>query len=151
MVGGWLVSRKVLNSAARTKDAELVALRVGQDDPLALTLPDIDPSSSRSDQAVDFGGLVDRAEIRMPPVLAHLRLRDRHEQQTRQLVGCRPDLEFIIGFGHDDPAQSRGPPSSESNRIARVDDDLLPGQVHSSIMPAGTRCTARTCQPRVQE
>jgi hypothetical protein len=113
-----------------TKDAELIAFRVGEYHPRHITLPDIGPPSTEGKQTFDFCGLIDRTEVRMKSVLASLILRNRHEQQTRHPIRSRPDLELVRGVAHDNPAQDLGPPPTKRDRIVSVDDDLLPNEIH---------------------
>ena len=113
-----------------TKDAELIAFRVGEYHPRRVTLPDICPPSTEGKETFDFCGLIDRTEVRMESVLACLLLRNRHEQQARHPIRSRPDLELVRGVAHDNPAQGLGPPSTKRDRIVSVDDDLLPNEIH---------------------
>jgi hypothetical protein len=113
-----------------TKDAKLIALRVGEYHPRRVTLPDIGPPSTEGKETFDFCGLIDRTEVKMESVLACLLLRNRHEQQARHPIRSRPDLELVRGVAHDNPAQGPGPPSTKRDRIVSVDDDLLPNEIH---------------------
>ncbi len=113
-----------------TKDAELIAFRVGEYHPRRVTLPDIDPPSTEGKETFDFCGLIDRTEVKMESVLACLLLRNRHEQQARHPIWSRPDLELVRGVAHDNPAQGLGPPSTKRDRIVSIDDDLLPNEIH---------------------
>ena len=113
-----------------TKDAELIAFRVGEYNPRRVTLPDIGPPSTEGKETFDFCGLIDRTEVKMESVLACLLLRNRHEQQARHPIRSRPDLELVRGVAHDNPAQGLGPPSTKRDRIVSVDDDLLPNEIH---------------------
>ena len=115
-----------------TKDAELIAFRVGEYHPRRVTLPDIGPPSTEGKETFDFCGLIDRTEVKMESVLACLLLRNRHEQQARHPIRSRPDLELVRGVAHDNPAQGLGPPSTKRDRIVSVDDDLLPNEIHSA-------------------
>ena len=113
-----------------TKDAKLIAFRVGEYHPRRVTLPDIGPPSTEGKETFDFCGLIDRTEVRMESVLACLLLRNRHEQQARHPIRSRPDLELVRGVAHDNPAQGLGPPSTKRDRIVSIDDDLLPNEIH---------------------
>jgi hypothetical protein len=113
-----------------TKDAKLIAFRVGEYHPRRVTLPDIGPPSTEGKETFDFCGLIDRTEVRMESVLACLLLRNRHEQQARHPIRSRPDLELVRGVAHDNPAQGLGPPSTKRDRIVGVHDDLLPNEIH---------------------
>lgn len=113
-----------------TKDAKLIAFRVGEYHPRRVTLPDIGPPSTEGKETFDFCGLIDRTEVRMESVLACLLLRNRYEQQARHPIRSRPDLELVRGVAHDNPSQGLGPPSTKRDRIVSVDDDLLPNEIH---------------------
>jgi hypothetical protein len=113
-----------------TKDAELIAFRVGEYHPRRVTLPDIGLPSTERKETFDFCGLIDRTEVKMEPVLACLLLQNRHEQQARHPIRSRPDLELVRGVAHNNPAQGLGPPSTKRDRIVSVDDDLLPNEIH---------------------
>src|SRR5688572_4329147 len=80
-----VLCRRLLGIGANpsTKDAELIAFRVGEYHPRRVTLPDIGPPSTEGKETFDFCGLIDRTEVRMESVLACLLLRNRHEQQAR--------------------------------------------------------------------
>jgi hypothetical protein len=112
-----------------TKDAELIAFRVGEYYPRRVTLPDIGPPGTEGKETFDFYGLIDRTEVKMESVLACLLLRNR-QQQARHPIRSRPDLELVRGVAHDNSAQGLGPPSTKRDRIVRVDDDLLPNEIH---------------------
>jgi hypothetical protein len=92
-----------------TKDAELIAFRVGEYHPRRIALPDIGPPSTEGKETFDFCGLIDRTEVKMESVLASLLLRNRHEQHSRHPIRSRPDLELVRGLAHDNPAQGLGP------------------------------------------
>jgi len=113
-----------------TKDAELIAFRVGEYHPRRVTLPGIGPPSTEGKETLNFCGLIYRTKVKMESVLACLLLRNRHEQQARHPIRTRPDLELVRGVAHDNPAQGLGPPSTKRDRIVSVDDDLLPNEIH---------------------
>ena len=69
-----------------TKDAKLIAFRVGEYHPRRVTLPDIGPPSTEGKETFDFCGLIDRTEVRMESALACLLLWNRHEQQARNPI-----------------------------------------------------------------
>ena len=113
-----------------TKDAELIAFRVGEYHPRRVTLPDIGPPSTEGKETFDFCGLIDRTEVRMESVLACLLLRNRHEQQARHRSGAG----LISNSSATSPTTTQpkglGPPSTKRDRIVSVDDDLLPNEIH---------------------
>jgi hypothetical protein len=126
-----------------TKDAELIAFRVGEYHPRRVTLPDIGAPGTEGKETFDFCGLIDRTEVRMESVLACLLLRNRHEQQAWHPIRSWPDLELVRGVAHHNPAQGLGPPSTKRHRIVSVDNDLLPNEIHvahsaRSVSPAIT-------------
>lgn len=69
-----------------TEDAELIALRVGQDSPRdVITLTNVNASRTESFQTVDLCvPVLARVwrEVDMQSVLGRLRIRDAHEDQT---------------------------------------------------------------------
>ena len=129
--GEWSC-RAILGSRRNpsTKNAELIAFRVGEYHPRRVTLPDIGPPSTEGKETFDFCGLIDRTEVKMESVLACLLLWNRHEQQARHSIRSRPDLELVRGVAYDNPAQGLGPPSTKRNRIVSIHDDLLPNEIH---------------------
>ena len=112
-----------------TKDAELIAFRVGEYHPRRVTLPDIGPPSTERMETFDFCGLIDRTEVKMESVLARLLLRNRHEQQARHPIRVGLHLELVRGVAHDNPAQ-RPPTIDQAPPDREVDDDLLPNEIH---------------------
>jgi hypothetical protein len=109
-----------------TKDAELIAFRVGEYHPRHVTLPGIGPPGTEGWETFDFCGLIHRTEVRMESVLACLFLWNRHEQQARHPIWSRPDLGLVRGVAYDNPAQGLCPPSTKRDRMVSVDDDLAP-------------------------
>ena len=55
-----------------TKDAKLIAFRVGEYNPRRVTLPDIGPPSTEGKETFDFCGLIDRTEVRGTPLFPEL-------------------------------------------------------------------------------
>ena len=55
------------STSSRSEDAELVALRIGQNDPSLVALSDIGIRRTEVDEASYFSFLVDRTEIEMKP------------------------------------------------------------------------------------
>src|SRR5580704_11803229 len=89
-VSGWPEAeparRGLRSGAAAGQDAELVALRVGQDNPALLALADIGVPGAQAEQAADLLALlpVGRAEVEMEPVLDALALGHAGEGQYRR-------------------------------------------------------------------
>jgi len=100
------------------------------------SLPSGSPNTEGK-ETFDFCGLIDPTEVKMES-LAYLLLRNRHEQQARQAIPSRPDLELVPGVAHYDPAQGLGSPSTKRDRIVSVDDDLLPKGIHACTLPGGS-------------
>ena len=79
---------------ARTEDAELVALRIGQDNPayIVAALANVSAPGTERFQAADLRGLVlirRGGEINMQAVLGALLLRYRHEDQAWSPLASR--------------------------------------------------------------
>ena len=117
---------------SRCKDAELVALRIGEHDPRLLPLTDVHPVGTQRQQAVHLGRLVIRAEVQVQTVLGYLRVTYRHEDQAWKSVGSGPDFVLVVGLERHHPAQSVGPPPSQCGRLCRVHNDLLPFKAHGT-------------------
>lgn len=73
------------------EDAELVAFRVGEDHPGLVSLTDVDPRRSQSDQAFNLGLLIIGTKIEMQPILHCLGIADGQKQQTGQPTLGWPD------------------------------------------------------------
>jgi hypothetical protein len=101
--GEWSYAARLLGIGPNpsTKDAELIAFRVGEYNPRRVTLPDIGPPSTEGKETFNFCGLIDRTEVKMESVLA-----------------C------------NNPARRLGPQSTKRDRIVSGDDDLLPNEIH---------------------
>lgn len=67
------------NALSRSKNAEFIALGVGQNNPSLSSLAYICVSRAESDKAFDLGILVVRPQVEMESVLARLGLRYRNE------------------------------------------------------------------------
>ncbi len=85
----------------------------------------------RSEEASEFGLLLEGSKVEMEPVLGCLSLRHSSEQQTGQSVRRRSDLEVIRIVVYDNPTERGRPPSSQCLWIRRVNDDLLPLEWHT--------------------
>src|SRR5215208_5100064 len=70
-------------------------------------------TNTEGKETFDFCSSIDPTEVKMEFVLAYLLLRNRHEQQARQAIRSRPDLELVPGVAHYDPAQGLGSPSTK--------------------------------------
>src|SRR3954470_9518646 len=74
--GGRSTSARELLGREGAKHAELVAVRVGHDDPGLLTLADVDPAPAERLEPGHLGRLVGRPQVEVQPVLPRLQLRD---------------------------------------------------------------------------
>jgi hypothetical protein len=113
-----------------TKDAELIAFRVGEYHPRDVTLPHIGPPSTEGEETFDLSGLIERTEVEMKSVLACLLLGNRYEQEAGHPIRSRPDLEFVRGVADHNPVQGIRPPPTKRDWIMSVHDDLLPDEIH---------------------
>ena|SRR5687768_5612726 len=115
---------------SRGKDAELVALGVGQHDPGSIPLPDVHPTCAMSEQPSHLGVLVIRPEVEVQSALGLLCLIEPDEIQPRHAIRRRADLELVSRGVDDNPAKGVGPPLTQRRWIQRVDKYLFPLQSH---------------------
>ena len=113
------------------EDAELVSLRIGQDHPRDITLPDIETRGTEPDQPLNFRLLIIRTEVDVKTVLAHLGPVVRNEQNSRQPTRLWLDLRDDRSVIDDHPPQNLTPPATKRNRVTGGDDHLLPLDTHS--------------------
>src|SRR5690349_20570755 len=128
--------------SARSEDAELVALRVGQHDPRhVVALTHVDVPGSHVDQPLDLRVAVVRIEVDVQPVLAEFRVVDLHEHEHRvDLAGRRDDDLFLVLEG-DVVVEHLGPPAPQPPRVEGVDDDGMPPAPHANLRFRGlTEC-----------
>jgi hypothetical protein len=116
--------------APRSKDAELVTFRVGQDDPCLDALADIGPRGAEGEEPLDLCVLVVGTEVEVQPVLARLALRHRDEEKPRKAVFVRSDLELVGLVVDHYPAERFLPPAAKRHWIFRVNVNLLPFKTH---------------------
>ena len=112
------------------KDAELVALGVGQHDPRSIPLADVHTPCAMSDQASNLGVLVIRPEVEVQSALGLLALIEPDEVQPRRAIRLRADLELVSRGVDDNPTKRVGPPLPQGHWIHRVDNHLFPFQGH---------------------
>ena len=112
------------------KDAELVALGVGQHDPGSIPLADVHPSCAMRDQPSHLGVLVIRPEVEVESALGLLGLIEPDEIEPRRAIRRRADLELVRRGVDDNPAKGIGPPLPQGRWIQRVDNYLFPFQRH---------------------
>lgn len=119
-------------SASRTRpeNAELVSLRIGENNPWTLALSDVDTNGAQREQAFDLVVLIVRTEVKMQSVLYCLCLRDPNEQKSGELVRSGSDFHHIRRLLNYHPSECPLPPPSQEHRIARVDIRLLPFESH---------------------
>jgi len=89
---------------------------------------------SQREQSLDLGVSVVRSEVEVQAILRRLRLRDRHEKESRKPIRGGSDLKLVGVVVHDNPAERFSPPASEGARVARIDDRLLPLEAHEPIL-----------------
>ncbi len=117
-------------SCTYSKNAELVSLRIGENDPRPLALSNVDSNSAQREQTIDFIIPIVGAEVEVQPVLYRLCLRNPNEQKSGKLVRGRPDLHYVGRFANDHPFKCPLPPASQQHRIAGVNIRLLPFESH---------------------
>jgi len=113
-----------------TKNAELVPLRIGQDHPWHLALPNVDTRSSQSNQSLHLGALVVGTQVDMETVLPLLGVVGGQEQDPWQPIWLRLDLKHHRVIVDDHPAKRFTPPAAQRDRMAAGDNNLLPLKTH---------------------
>ncbi len=130
--------------SALLENTELVSLRVRQHDPRDLvTLPDIDTRRSESDKSLDLGGLIIRTKIDMKTVLALLGFVDGQEQDSWNPTWPWLNLEDGRVVVDHFPFERFAPPSTQSGRVRRCDNNLLPLKTHVRTLAAAQPGQAR--------
>jgi hypothetical protein len=119
---------------ARSEHAEFIALRVPKHNPGLLALTYVRWGGSQRQQSLDLGVPVVRPKVEVQPILDRLRLWDRDEQEPRNTVRSRSDLEFVRILVDDDPTERLSPPAPKPARVACLDDRLLPLEGHWTIL-----------------
>ena len=132
------------SSSTTAKYAELVPLWVGQHHPRRIHLTDIGPTCAETDETPDLSFLVVGPEVQMQSILDLLGLYDRCEDQARDLISARTNLELVWVVVNDHPAERLEPPATERNRILSVDDRLLPVEAHAATIRALRSASLRT-------
>jgi hypothetical protein len=105
---GITTSGRVLDRRSlppRTEHAELVALGIGEDDPGFLALADVSMCGAEFEKTSHLAPLIVGAKVEMESVLDRLALRHSNEQQTRESVRLRSNLEVVWIVVDDHPAQ----------------------------------------------
>jgi hypothetical protein len=93
-------------------------------------LPDVRWRGSKREQSGDLGISVVWAKVQVKPILDGLLLWNRHEQESREAIRARPDLELIGIIVDDHPIQRRSPPFPKGHGVACFDDRLFPLEGH---------------------
>ena len=119
---------------ARSEYAELVSLRVGENNPRLLALPDVRSRGAKRNQPFDLNVSVVWPEVEVQPILDRLRLRDGDEEESRQTIHSGSNLELVGVVVDDHPAERFPPPPPEAARISCTDDCLFPLEAHESIV-----------------
>lgn len=123
------------------QDAELVALRIGQDHPGDLALPNVNARSSQPDQSLHLGVLLVRTQVNMETVLPLLGFVYCQEQNPWQPVRLWLDLKHDRVVIDDHPSERLTPPAAKRNRVTGGDNDLLPLKTHGrTIADRAQRC-----------
>lgn len=86
MAGSLILDPAHRSERARSEYAELVALRVRKNDPGLLALSYVGSRGPHREQSLDLGVSVVRSKVVVQAILRRLRLRDRHEQQSRKPI-----------------------------------------------------------------
>lgn len=97
-------------------------------------MSDVRSRRAQPEQSLDLGVSVVRSEVEVQAILRRLRLRDRHEEESRKPIRGGSDLELLGVVVHDNPAERVSPPESEGTRVARINDRLLPLKAHEPIV-----------------
>ena len=125
----------------RADDAELVALWISEHRPrLVASLTDVDRSCPEGDKAFDLrltfagAGVGPRAEIEMHTVLDDLVVGARHEADADGCVVSWADDDLPFAFGEDRPVEHLAPESGQPKEIVGIDDYVVEGYRHSSIL-----------------
>jgi hypothetical protein len=77
----------------RSEYAELVSLRVLQHSPRLLPLSNVRSCGSEREESGNLGVSVVWAKVEVQPIFGGLLLWDRYEQQSRETIRSRSDLE----------------------------------------------------------
>ena len=93
-------------------------------------MPNVRSRGSEREQSVDLGISVVWAKVEVQPILGGLLLWNRHEQESRETIRSRSDLELIRIVVDDNPIERRSPPSPEGAGVACSDDRLFPLEGH---------------------
>jgi hypothetical protein len=132
---------------SRSKNAELVTLRVAQNDPCLVALADVSVCGPEAHKPFDLGVLIVWAEVKVKPVLARLGLWCRNEQNSRKAIFARSYLEFVGRVVNYHPAQRHLPPSTQRHWIFRFDVYLLPFEAHELSIKGTVSQNIRCEQP----
>src|SRR3954447_11793222 len=120
----WSLRRGTPGSAAHGADAELVAFRVGEDDPALAPLVDgtIELGGAEGDEAVGFGLDVGGVDVEVHAVLHGLGLGDTLQDQLvlGAVAGAEHDVlprrgDFLV-------AEGTGPERGERSRVLAVEN-----------------------------
>lgn len=123
-----------LRVVAALQNTEFVALRVGQNHPRDIALPNVNTRSSEPNQSLDFGYLIVRTKIDMETILRLLCILDGQEQDARKLIRLRLDLKDGRDVVDDNPIERLAPPPTQRGRVMRGDHDLFPLEAHGQTL-----------------
>jgi len=129
-------SRSFRRMASGTAEAELVALGVGQDDPVPVTLADVCLPCAKGEQTAELGRLIaaDGFDVQVQPVLGELRLIRHKPEIDLERATVDPDRHAVATALHDLPAQRPGPELREQLRVCRVDDQGNDSVLHLYVL-----------------
>src|SRR5581483_10426304 len=134
----------LVDQLARSQDAELVAVRIGEDDPRHIALTDVDRSCTERDQSIDLGPLITvdlRCDVDVDAALRRLVRPGRSEREERpgSVGSADRDVAVLViddrppdGFAPEVPGRRmsglehhRAEETSVSEEIASQDDAEL--------------------------
>ncbi len=121
---------------SRSEYAELISLRVLEHSPRLLALSNVRSCGSEREQSVNLGVSVVWAKVEVQSILGGLLLRDWHEQESRETIRSRSDLELFRIVVDNDPTERLSPPTPKCAGVARLDDRLLPLKGHWTSVEA---------------
>lgn len=123
--------RQQPSTLTRREDAELVAFRVGHDDPGLLALTDVHLLRAQAFQSDDFSILIIRNEIEVQAILDRLGFRREKKEHGWPDSAWIAQFDPFIVLRCDLPTKRLRPPPAERARVLRVDGDLFPCESHA--------------------
>lgn len=134
------------------ENAELVALRIGQNHPRNVALSNVNTRRSEREKSPNLGGLIVRTKIDMETVLALLRFVDGQEQDPWKPIWLWLNLKDGWSIVDDDPSERFAPPPAQRGGVRCGDHDLLPFKAHGRKLAKTSRgCTTGQHQAQANE